>query len=692
MSHGSVMANLLASESSLYLRQHKDNPVDWYPWSSAALEKARSADLPILLSIGYASCHWCHVMAHESFEDSDIADLMNRHCINIKVDREERPDLDQVYQLAHYALSRSTGGWPLTVFLDPHTLIPFFAGTYFPNKRRHQMPSFPEVLELVADVWATKREALDQQTSQLSQMLEVAATPPEEAERESSDKVALKAFDLISQSYDSLNGGFGGAPKFPMVAHLDFLLSIKDLDIPSASGMAIHSLLGMARGGLFDQVAGGFFRYTVDAKWVIPHFEKMLYDNGLLLMTYSKALMLEPKDVFRQALQATADWLIEDMQLPEGGYRASIDADSPDGEGAFYVWEKETLKHLLKPDEFDLVAALFGLNRPPNFEDHWYHLCRVLDWPTLIEKLEVQSKVAEKTLSSALKKLKKARSSRVHPSIDDKVIGSWNGLAIKGMVMASEALQKPVYMESALRALDFIMDRLWSEGRLHSVYDQGQVKPWGFLDDYACLLDAVLAVLEVNWQPRYAHFATELAEAVLEQFADHDGGGFFFTPRHHEKLISQLKPMTDDMLPSGNLLMARCLLRLGYLFANQVYLEAAHGTIEASGHLLGSNLAYYPSVVTTLRLLDHPESTVVLAGPSSLLPPWRQWCREKGSLRAYAVPTDLQDGSALPVCLASLSEDGLKDEVQAFLCQEHACALPVSSISELDTLLGERGD
>ncbi len=689
------MDNLLRSETSLYLRQHANNPVYWRPWSEAALKEAREKDLPILLSIGYASCHWCHVMAHESFEDSTVAEQMNNHFVNIKVDREERPDLDQVYQLAHYALTSAPGGWPLTVFLDPHTLIPLFTGTYLPPTARPSMLAFPDVMSAVSDAWANHRDELDQRSTHLKDALEAMSKPIGESrqssvdERPPADELALAAYHMVLKSYDNLYGGFGVAPKFPMTPQLDFLISVADLPTPTfpPSGMVLHSLTCMARGGLFDHVGGGFFRYSVDAKWSIPHFEKMLYDNGLLLAIYVKALAISPDELFEQTIRKTADWLMEEMQLASGAYRSSVDADSPDGEGAFYVWDKEILADCLKPNEYELIHELFGLHRGPNFENRRYHLSRILGWSSLLKKMDLSNNKAQQTLNTALEKLKKVRAGRPMPIADDKVICAWNALVIKGMVKASEALREPAYMKSALDALDFIRNRLWQNGTLYSVHDQGQAKPWGFLDDYACLLDALLALLEVNWQPDHAGFAATLADTALEKFFDEENGGFFFTPRDHEKLISQLKPMTDDVLPSGNLLMAKCLLQLGHLLGNQTYTEAADRTLDAGIRLLGTEGIRSPGLAKLLRLLEQPELTVVLSGISSALASWRDWCRKNPSVRTFVVPSDLQDGSHLPFCLNSTQPP---DEVQAFVCSAHSCAPPVNTVQKLDLLVKER--
>lgn len=684
------MTNLLADETSLYLRQHADNPVAWQPWNETALALARQRDCPILLSVGYAACHWCHVMAHESFEDSAVAGRMNQHFVNIKVDREERPDLDRIYQMAHQLLSSQSGGWPLTIFLDPHNLAPFFSGTYFPDSPRYQMPAFIEVIESVAKAWEEQREALTGQGAQLQNAFQrLSGSANGQVMPRTADLIA-KACAYFAEAYDDSWGGFGGAPKFPSAPALHFLL---ELGHSSGDGrnanararqMVSHSLASMAQGGIFDQVGGGFFRYSTDRQWMIPHFEKMLYDNGLLLALYAEALVHEPDNVlFRETLRRTADWLLAEMQLPQGGYRASIDADSEGGEGAFYVWRKEEVSALLAADEYQLAEKLFGLDRSANFEGRW-HLHRPNVWGDVLQHLDIASASAEETLERILGKLAQARSVRPRPVSDDKVICAWNALTIKGMVLASERLAVPAYMESAVQALDFLHKALWRDGRLCSIWDQGQVKPWGFLDDYACLLDAVLTMLEYRWCPENARFAKALADAALAFFADQEAGGFFFTPHDGEPLLGRLKPMADDVIPAGNAIMADALLRLGHLFAEPRYLEAASVVAKVTDASFEHQPQFHSKLLSVMAAIEVPGRMVVVSGPANQLPAWLTLCRTYPGLHSYGVPTTLKTETQqlLPYLPAAHST-----EAQAFLCQGLTCELPVTTPEALQALL-----
>lgn len=686
------MSNLLSQETSLYLRQHADNPVHWHCWNEAALTEARSKDVPILLSIGYSACHWCHVMAHESFEDPVTAQLMNEKFINIKVDREERPDLDQFYQAAHAVINRNSGGgWPLTLFLSPHTLTPFFAGTYFPPTAGGGLIAFSDLLNTISDAWKTKRASIEENGVVLSSVFE--GLVRSEIYEKNLDVRASTAnlYEHLVLLHDDKYGGFGPAPKFPMTTYLVFLLKhglLGDSQFKQGSKIALHSLDCMAQGGVFDHVGGGFFRYSVDAKWVIPHFEKMLYDNGCLLAVYAQAQAQAPSKLYETTLQRTADWLMAAMQLPEGGYRASIDADSEEGEGAFYVWQPAAIKNLLESDEYTLVEMLFGLDKDANFAGSW-HLYRALSWETFLDRCGLLEDIALRKLANGLKKLAGVRASRPAPKSDDKVICSWNGLAIKGMVLASAILNEPKYMASAMRALNFIHTTMWSSKRLHSVYDQGQLKPWDFLDDYSFLLEAILTVLEYDWQPRYATFALQLADTVLAFFAD-PKGGLFFTPSDHEELPARMKPMADNSMPGGNPLLATTFIKLGHLYAKSNYLRAAEGILNYGNYLLAYQAQHHPSLVDALRLFFEPGTVIVLSGPRAMLPKWQALCQSYPGVCSYSIPLESQHEGSLPYCLlnSTTAANDNDSQVKAFICHGYSCSLPVNQMDALKTALG----
>ena len=607
--------NQLKNEPSLYLQQHASNPVQWHPWGSDALEAALDEDKPILLSIGYSSCHWCHVMAHESFEDELTASVMNENFVNIKVDREERPDIDQIYQTAHQLLTQRSGGWPLTMFLDPKTHLPFFGGTYFPPSPRFNLPGFKDLLMRVASTYRENKSDLATQQEQLRNAL---AQMTQQGEVQGIDVVQLliAARDQLASRYDQAHGGFGTAPKFPMPANIDRLLrhwsySRRQERIDRDSfNMALTTLTRVARGGIYDHVGGGFCRYSTDNEWMIPHFEKMLYDNGTLMSLYADALGLGPDPLFESALRETAEWIVRDMQHPQGGYFTSLDADSNGVEGSYYVWRRNEIKNLLDGDEYLIIETLYGLDKPPNFEGKWnFH--RRDAWHSVIERLGFEAGEAKDLLESAKAKLLERRSERPAPGRDEKILTSWNGLAIKGMAKAAMRLSVEPWLNSSQRAADFIRSNCFDGNRLSAVWNSGTVGHDGFLDDYANLLDGLLVLLEAQWRSCDIEFAQTLAELLLAKFLD-DDGGFFFTAHGQDKLIHRPKPTVDDALPPGNGTAAIALLKLGHLLNEPRYVEAAHATLDWAR----ASIEQYPAGhCTLLRGLE-----------SHLYSPNRSWC------------------------------------------------------------------
>ncbi len=591
------MTNRLKSESSPYLRQHADNPVDWWPWGEEALAAARAQDKPILLSIGYSACHWCHVMAHESFEDAATAALMNELFINIKVDREERPDLDKIYQLAHQALNRRGGGWPLTVFLTPDDHMPFFAGTYFPNTPRHGMPPFTQILQQVRGFWDSRRDEIRAQNTALADFLrdQEAGDASTQALTDAPIKLALTQ---IERSFDPVNGGHSGAPKFPHCPEMELLLDLKPLsrwraagqgqseragDTASTAnedlGMVELTLSHIVAGGIHDQIGGGFCRYSVDERWEIPHFEKMLYDNAQLLP------LLAANESFAAAARDLLAWLLREMTSPDAGFYSALDADSEHEEGKFYVWQRDEVRSLLSAEEFAVVDAYFGFDRPPNFEHVAWN-------PIVAMPLERVAHVVGKPLDevrtrlgSARSKLFTARSQRVRPGLDDKILTAWNALTIAGIARASRSLNASPLIGLAENALDFLYKAVWQNGRLQA--SVGKAIP-AYLDDYAFMLDALLECLQSRWSERDLAWAIVLAEALLERFEDREHGGFFFTAHDHERLIQRPKPWMDEALPSGNGVAARALLRLGHLLGETRYIDAAQRTLHAAWPTLQS--------------------------------------------------------------------------------------------------------
>ena len=678
---GPVRSNALANETSPYLLQHADNPVDWQPWGPEALDRARREDKPILLSIGYSACHWCHVMAHESFEDEHTARLMNELYVNIKVDREERPDIDKIYQTAHQLLSRRTGGWPLTVMLTPDDQAPFFAGTYFPDAPRHGMPSFRQVLSGVAQLYRERRDDIRRQNASLIEAL-ASLDPGTGAETDSaplSDAALGAARAALMQSYDSRHGGFGDAPKFPHPTSIERLMRdyvARPTSADGAAGLAAATFTfrKMCGGGLYDHVGGGFCRYSVDAMWMIPHFEKMLYDNGPLLSVAAELHQVTGDAVFARVARETAAWVMREMQSPEGGFYSTLDADSEGEEGKFYVWTPDEVRSLVSEDEYAALASRFGLDRAPNFEgSHWHlHAFReVADVARDIRETEVET--AER-IDRALAALFETRSHRIRPGRDDKVLTSWNGLMIKGMATAGRILGAPELIASAERAVEFIRTEMWRDGRLHATCKDGRARFNGYLDDYASLSDGLLALLASRWSADDLEFAVALADAMLEHFEDRENGGFFFTADDHERLIHRPKPMTDDSLPSGNGVAATVLGRLGHLLGETRYLKAAERVLHAAKQ----GLERFPHAHTALLValeeyLEPPEIVVIRAEPGEL-ESWRARATAGYAPRrvVLAIPDDV---SGLPALLA---ERAPRDSPVAYVCEGHVCDAPIT--------------
>jgi uncharacterized protein len=567
LSQGQLMmepGNRLGHESSLYLRQHADNPVHWQPWDPAALDSARRQDRPILLSIGYSACHWCHVMAHESFEDAATAEVMNRLFVNIKVDREERPDLDRIYQLAHQLLTGRGGGWPLTVFLDPQDHLPFFAGTYFPRERRYGMPAFRELLEAIDKWYRENREELQGQNAKLQQALESiqggAGQPGQPADLDEAQTLFARGAGQALARFDPVHGGFGGAPRFPQAPLLEVLAAISDDETHKEPGGDLgdalrFTLRKMAQSGLRDHLDGGFFRYCVDATWTIPHFEKMLYDNAMLLPLYAEGARRWDDNLLRSAAAGIADWLEREMLQPSGGFAASIDADAGGEEGAFHVWRDDEVAACLEDTNpgagLQLFRRAYGLDRPANFENRAWHLQRQADTDELAGAFDLAADEVEALLETARATLRERRESRVHPTLDDKRLTAWNALLAGGLVRAGMALDREDLLDRAEDVFRFLRRELWTGEYLLAVYNAGQARFAAYLDDYAWLLRALLDALRARWRREWLDFAIELAEALLQRFEDSARGGFFFSDAAVEVPITRSMIFQDDATPGG---------------------------------------------------------------------------------------------------------------------------------------------
>ena len=676
--------NRLASETSPYLLQHARNPVDWHPWGPEALERARAEDKPILLSIGYSACHWCHVMAHESFEDEPTAALMNQAFVNVKVDREERPDLDRIYQAAHQMLTQRSGGWPLTMFLSPRDQRPFFGGTYFPPAPKYGMPAFREVLQRVAEWYPQHVADADRQGAALVKVLGEMLPPP------ASDGTTLTRAPLeaaraaLQRDFDGKFGGFGGAPKFPHPMNIEFLLrtwrATAGSDEPDLQSlyMATLTLTRMAEGGIYDQLGGGFSRYSVDPYWMIPHFEKMLYDNGQLLTVAAQATVATGEPLFRRVAGETADWMRRDMEHAAGGFYSTLDADSEGHEGKFYTWTPQVVLDLLDTLEYQLVARRFGLDREPNFEGAW-HLHTFESVAQLADDAHLDEQRAAAVLDSARTKLLAARNGRVWPGRDEKILTAWNGLAIAGLASASRALERADLADCAARTAGFLREQCWRDGRLLAVHADGQSRFPAYLDDHASLAWGLLELLQARWHGPWLAWSVELAETMLAHFEDRSAGGFFFTADDHEQLMLRPKTFADDATPCGNGVAARLLVRLGFLLSEPRYLDAAERTLRAAWPALEKYPQAHVSLLMALDELTSPPDIVVLRGARADLDTWRVELDKAWDPRrlVVAIPAD---EAGLP---AALQAKAASERAVAYVCRGTTCTAPLGSLGEL---------
>jgi uncharacterized protein YyaL (SSP411 family) len=672
------MTNHLAHETSPYLLQHADNPVDWHPWNTETLQIAREQDKPVLLSIGYSACHWCHVMAHESFEDKAVAAVMNEHFVNIKVDREERPDLDQIYQNAHYLLTQRSGGWPLTMFLEPDG-TPFYSGTYFPKQARYGLPGFPELLLHIAKVYRNNRSELAAQGKQLGAAL--AAWLPEIIRGDITLDVAPLALAVqqLKQNFDRVNGGFGGAPKFLHPAELDLLLRQAQAQHDEETRItALFTLRQMARGGLYDQLGGGFCRYSVDASWDIPHFEKMLYDNGLLLGVYCDAWLSSGDPFFARVVEQSAGWVMREMQSPQGGYYASLDADSEHEEGKFYVWQRDEIRDLLDADEYALIKPYYGLDATPNFENQAWNLRISQPLGDIAQHLKLGAEHASARLLSAQAKLFAARERRIRPGRDEKILGSWNGLMIAGMAKAARTFGRADWLNSAQQAMDFVRSTLWQDGKLLATHKDGKTHLNAYLDDHAFLLNAALELLQAAYRNTDLAFAVLLADALLARFEDVQNGGFFFTSHDHETLIQRNKTGQDNATPSGNGIATQGLLRLAELTGDTRYKEAAERCMKLFFPAMQKAASQFTSLCTALEEVLQPPSLLVLCGADNETTAWRAEFAKR-YLPGLMIISLTGDEMDLPAPL----QKPKSSTTTAWLCHGTQCLPPITNPEKL---------
>jgi len=685
--------NRLIHEISPYLRQHASNPVDWYPWGLEALERARAEDKPIFLSIGYSACHWCHVMARESFEDPKTAELMNRLFVNIKVDREERPDLDAIYMTAVQAMT-GQGGWPLSVWLTPDG-SPFYGGTYFPLHDRHGLPSFRRVLVAVAEAYRERRGQVKESAAQLRSALQRTSLV-NSAEGSLDPTIADQAFQGLLRSYDRREGGFGLAPKFPPPMLLGFLLRYHyRTNNGQALQMVVHTLRRMARGGMYDQLGGGFHRYSVDRYWLVPHFEKMLYDNAQLARSYLEAWLVTGETEFRRVAEETLDYLVRDMTDPAGGFYSAQDADSEGEEGKFFVWKMEELVEILGADDARLVAAYYGVTEHGHFEGK--NILHVpADLSTVARRMGVPAHQLRAVLDRARPRLLQVRQSRVKPGRDDKVLTSWNGLTLRAFAFAAAALSRDDYRLVAERNAEFLWRKLrTAEGRLLRVWapasltgDEPRARYNAYLEDYANLIDGLLALYQLNFDVRWLEFSRELADAMIEQFWDEEAGCFYQTSHDHEPLVARLKDVVDNAVPAGNSVAADIIGQLAVLTdgrtraSGRSYASYAEAILLLLREAMARQPLAFGHLLSALeRRLVRPLEVAVVGPPAdprvqALLAEVRQ--RFLPQAVVVLAPSD-EAARALAATIPLLAgRSQLGGQPTAYVCQNFACQLPVT--------------
>ncbi len=651
------MPNRLAREASPYLLQHQDNPVDWYPWGEEALSTARANDRPLLVSIGYSACHWCHVMERESFEDPEIASLMNAHFVPIKVDREERPDIDALCMEACQAMT-GHGGWPLNAFLTPDQ-APFYTGTYFPPEPRHGLPSWRMVLMAIAEAWQQRRGEIEEQGARVARSLGATARI-QPAPEPISDQQLTDAVAGLGSGFDRANGGWGGAPKFPPSSTIELLLARGERE------MSLQTLGAMARGGIYDQIGGGFSRYSVDATWTVPHFEKMLYDNALLARAYLRGWQVSRDPRLKAVCRQTLDWALREMRGSEGGFCSALDADSEGVEGKFYVWSRQEIVQVLPDDLREPALRYFGVTERGNFEPG-------------LNVLEARGPVPEQ-LEEIRRRLLEARSARVRPGLDDKRLTSWNALMIGALAEAGAALENPPYLEAAGRCASFLLGELRdAQGRLLRSWKDGRGRIPAYLEDHAYLLEAMVTLYESTLEPRWYGEAVALAETIIERFSDPERGGFFTTANDHERLIARRKDLEDHPIPSGSSAAALGLLRLAALSGEREYERHAEGVLALLGPLAVQHPQAFGHLLQAADFHLGPIREVAIVGPD----PEPLLRIVRAQLRPHVV---LAGGTSDQVPLLT-GREPVQEQATAYVCEHFACQAPVTTTEELEALL-----
>ncbi len=678
--------NQLINETSPYLIQHAHNPVDWYPWGEEALTRAKKEDKPIFLSIGYSACHWCHVMERESFENEEIAKIMNENFINIKVDREERPDLDEVYMDA-VNLMTGRGGWPMSVFLTPD-LKPFFGGTYFPPEDRLGMVGFRTVLARVAEIYRDQRDEVEQQSSRLVEHLgQVSKMSAGEGElgRELIDQAASQ----LQSRFDPQDGGFGPAPKFPQSMGMSLLLrQYRNTGDETFLQMVEVTLTKMASGGIYDQLGGGFHRYSTDARWLVPHFEKMLYDNALLTKSYLETYQVTGKPFYREVARETLDYVLREMTGPDGGFYSTQDADSEGEEGKFFVWTHDEVKEILGEEDARVISRYYGIEENGNWEEEKNILHVDTPPETVAKLLGISQEELVKTVETGSEKLFAVREKRIRPGLDDKVLTAWNGMMISSMVDGHQVIGDERYLEAAVNSAEFILKELAKDGRLLRTHRAGKSHLTGYLNDYAYFIAGLIDLYEATFDLRWLEEALRFNDTLIEHFWDDEGGAFFFTADDHEKMIIRSKNPQDNAIPSGNSIEVMNLLRLAELTSRTELKEKAVETLKAITPIAQRYPAGFAELLCGLDFfLDTPKEIVIASntGPGSV-------GEILGTVHSKFIPNKVlafaggqQSGSDLiPMLEGKIAQNG---RPTVYVCENYTCKRPVTTVEELDALL-----
>ena len=677
--------NRLIRESSPYLLQHAHNPVDWYPWGDEALRRAKEEDKPILLSIGYSACHWCHVMEKECFENEAIAGTMNERFINIKVDREERPDLDEIYMHAAQVMTGG-GGWPLNVFLTP-ALIPFHAGTYFPPEDRREMPGFPKILIIVSDYYRTRREEVQKINHQIQETLQQITTIV--PSRGSIDGQLLKrGFEILEKQFDPTYGGFGSAPKFPSSLSLSFLLRFwKGAGSEKARKMVETTLTKMANGGIYDHLGGGFHRYSIDERWLVPHFEKMLYDNALLSRTYVEAYQATGEERYRRVAEETLDYVLREMTSPEGGFYSAQDADSEGEEGRYYVWTREEIKDILGKEKGTPFCAFYGVTQQGNFEGRASTLNIASSMEKISERHGMSVGELESVLGEGRRRLLAEREKRIRPGTDEKILTSWNGLMISGLTDGYRVSGREAYLGAAKEAAQVILQEMRKTGHLMRVFSKGESRVKGYSEDYAFFVQALIDLYETTFEIDWLEKAYALNQEMTRQFWDRDHGGFFFTGKENEPLIAQSKNPYDNVLPSSNSVGLFNLLRLGYLTGEEDLKQKSEQILHLFHGLLAEHPQGFANMLSGLSFFLDPEEIGII-GPSNR-PTTQSMVR---TVHLAYLPNKIlsfhdSQEPLTPNWFPFLREKAMVDGPAVFVCKGFSCLPPAKDEKELKKIL-----